>query len=381
MPTDLTKFQQQGEKAKQGNYVDTPYFKEQDGRNQIRILPGYPHTADTVPSIEFKKVFVRSRQIGFVPRAQFKLACPWEAFKNNLDKLSDDAGKKQRDDYQLRGRVAFIVIDRADEAAGPKVWETNGQNLSAISALTADPQIGDICDPNKGLDIVIDYKKGVPNKSFPEWNIRTALSKGPIVVDAKIQEEWLSKNWFQEYHVGEPSEEGWINAVLTDTVDAYKEARKKEKGNNAPSGATEATRDSLPASNAGTATTQAPASATPMQVGQAPWEEAITPCPLTTPWWLNDGGQAVQVDAAKVSALVVAGGDPQVCSVSNPTAGWKLATEYGFKRPAPKPVAPPLPSAPALPQGPPPVPNAATSVPNGNVVSQELRSVLTGIAG
>ncbi len=129
MPTDLDAMQKRGEAAKTQGYSEIPFWKEKEGINVIRILPGY--APRTLPFIEYRKVFIRDRKTGFTPRAQFGLDCPFEVHYNNLRKQKDDASKKQLDNIQLRNRVAFIVIDRNDENAGPQVWETNLQNLSA----------------------------------------------------------------------------------------------------------------------------------------------------------------------------------------------------------------------------------------------------------
>jgi hypothetical protein len=206
---------------------------------------------------------------------------------------------------------------------------------------------------------------------------RTPLS----VIEERLQ-QWLGKDWFEEYRVGKASDEGWINAVITNTIEQFKADKQRQKEKDGGSSGTTATRDQLPSN---TTQVQQPASA-----GPAPWETAaaipgatvaLHPYEPSTPFWVLDANnQPTATTAAAISQLFVQGNNVMCVPQNNPQDGWKNASDRGFTKPAPQPVAPPPPpvSAPVV-LGPPPVPGAVPSVPSGNAVSQELRATLSGL--
>lgn len=374
---DLVRQKQAEVEARTNN--DSWFSFDDDGVYQLRILP--PFGEKTQFWLEYQKAFrVGPNQKIVVPLAQYGLECPLQKRIDALNHAGDELSKKEAGKMRPKSRAAMIVIDRKNEARGPLVFETNLDVFRDILTIMADPDFGDITRPSEGIDISISYtKKG--KTGFPEYIVQPKRNSTPLSANEQQQIIWLSKDWFEEYRVGKPSEAGYIQAVLDGTDAAYVEARRgqqQQQQQTAPQ-------------------TQAPVSAptAPPSLVAPPAQPAV---PVVTHQFLA-GTKLWQALNGAVSETTVEDvckrlktekpGDVMLMR-HDQSGGWLSASALGFQVtiPAPPaaPAAPPPPTSPptappSMPAMPPP-PGGASNVPFNTPPSEEasLAAQLAGLS-
>jgi hypothetical protein len=297
-----------------------PYFKFTEGPNVVRILPGKE------PRDTFWEEYKRSHSVGpnnrsVIPLSQFGRPCPLQRYIDELLSRGDEASRKEAEKMRPKPRFGFFIIDRSAEAEGPKFMECSGQLMNQILSIVADPDYGDISAPANGTDLTISYTPGAKTKNgFPEYTVRAKRNSSPLTSDATQYADWTGKDLFEEYGIGQPSDEEYIiKCIRGEETDGQKTDE--------------------------------------WSTGQAGKK-----------FWVVSNGVTKELFGADIMALVAGGQNPQICPCDNPGLGWKLATELGFEPPqlATPPAAPqlPPPTAPSLPSAPPmPAPPVVPSPP------------------
>src|SRR4051812_26897134 len=114
--------QKQTEVENRTNFKDIEFMKfDKDGVYQLRILP--PHGDSRQMWKEFQKAFkVGPNRKQVVPLAQFAQDCPLVRRIEALSKAGDEVSKEEAKRIRPKARVAFIIVDRKNEAAGPMIW-------------------------------------------------------------------------------------------------------------------------------------------------------------------------------------------------------------------------------------------------------------------
>jgi hypothetical protein len=170
--------------------------KEKSGQRRIRILP----TSDG--SSPFKEAWYHEIQVGG----------QWQKFydpgKNDnerspLTEVYDElmaTGKKTDKDLatQYKSRKFYIVkvIDRDNEQDGPKFWrfKHNYKNEGILDKIIPIwRNKGDITDPDKGRDLIIELQK-TKNPKGKEYTTVSAImyeDPSPIHEDSKQSKEWV----------------------------------------------------------------------------------------------------------------------------------------------------------------------------------------------
>ena len=221
-----------------------PQWKEKEGQNRIRIVPG--HYA-TDPEADFWEEVQKSFNVG--PNNKVVTwpkegtdaysSFPLRALLEELKTKDDPESKKRVSLMRGKTRVVMFVIDRDEEEKGHQRWETNLGVLRDIIGITGDAEYGDITDPEKGVDLTITYtpKEKTKNK-FPAWQIIPKRTSTPLG-----HPECLEEDLFEKHYVGEPSDPGFVEACMEGTEQEWIEARKAER---AAGGASEQPADDTP---------------------------------------------------------------------------------------------------------------------------------------
>ncbi len=329
-------------------------FKEGDGVYCLRILPPFGDSRQFW--VEYQKSFsVGPNKKIVVPLAQFGLDCPLQKRIDALTKQTDEVSKKEAQKLRPKSRVAMIVIDRKNEAAGPQVWETNLDVFRDILTIMADPDFGDITNPTNGTDLNVSYKKE-GRTGFSEWTPMGKRQSSPLSANPAQLTEWTSKNWFEIGRVGQASEFGFIEACLAGTEAAYIESRKQQR----QEGGSQQQQSAPPTNNT-------VASPPPPGAPVSPPAPVVHVEPVVTHRFVA-GTQLWQSTAAGVTQTSV----EDVCKrlkTEKPEAvqlmaldqngGWMSAAAMGFQVTVPAPAAPAAPPPPSSPPAaPPPMPMA-----------------------
>jgi len=158
------------------------FYKLEVGQNVVRFVP---------PTPEMKSPFLISHQHYLrVPGADrpvvfacpMKLAgrhCPACAYAQKLQNSGNQADRKQAWEFMPRMRVFANVIDREDEASGPKVLGFGKMIYESLIKLRMDEYTGgDYTHPENGFDIVID-RTGM-GKQDTSYSVRAARNSSNL---------------------------------------------------------------------------------------------------------------------------------------------------------------------------------------------------------
>jgi hypothetical protein len=339
--------QKQAEVEARTNF-DTPWFEfEDEGIYTLRILPPFGDKKQFW--LEYQKSFkVGPNQKIVVPLSQFGQECPLQKRIDALNKAGDELSKKEASRIRPKTRVAMFVIDRKNEAKGPQIFETNLDVFRDILTIMADPEFGDITHPEKGTDISVNYTPGKKTKNgFPEWKPQPRRNSSPLSTNPQQQSQWLEKDLFDEYRVGQASEAAYIEAVLAGTEAAYIQQRKEQRQ-----------QGQTAASSAPVAAPAAPAAPPPLAAPAA--SPVVTHQFLAgTKLWQALNGQVTETTVEKVCERLKTEKPESVMLMKQDGMNqWQTAAQMGFAVSIPAPAAPAAPSPPmSPPMAPPPMPS------------------------
>lgn len=344
----------------QAKFHKTPFMQLKQGLNPVRIIP--PFGDRKLWWIEYKQAwlpFTNGKKIPVVPRAQFGLPdCPLQEKIDALHRNGDPTSKKEADSLRPKSRFHFWVLDRADEAAGPKLLSLPIKSLLDFQTIMSDPEFGDISHYATGVDIVVNYTPATKT-SFAEYRINPKRNSTPLHTDPVQMQALLSEDLFAKYRVGEATEADFLQAIVDGTVDQFI-AAKKAKGQTVPIDDEGSVPD-----------TQAPPT---LSAGNSRYKCQTTRL-LSERFWVVVDGNPVLKTAAEVCDMVAAGSDPQIIT-EDQSSGWTVASRLGFQRielaPPPPPVLPPPPPV-TPPKLPPPVDTVPFAIPGEEEAALEAQ--------
>jgi len=131
------------------------FWRPQVGKNRVRILPAAnPNDLFFVEVAQHYQIGPDKRTVT-CPRS-FELTCPLCDRAERL-RTSGDAEKVLRAGKLVPTQRALMnIIDRASPDKGVQVWAAPLSVLRDLLAYIADPEYGNIVDPNKGFDVMIE---------------------------------------------------------------------------------------------------------------------------------------------------------------------------------------------------------------------------------
>ena len=182
----------QAEKERTESASPSDFMKLVEWRNVVRILP--PKAGENSPFKLVRQHFIKqaggSTPVVFVcPKQHGGGRCPAceQAAKFRATGVKVDRDKAWELSPKLR--VFANVIDRKDEAAGPKLLGFGKTIFDELTALRQDEDAGgDYCHPTEGFDVIIE-RTGT-GKNDTEYATRLARAASPITKDAKLMDAW-----------------------------------------------------------------------------------------------------------------------------------------------------------------------------------------------
>ena len=203
----------QYEKAKQGSTSSTSKFtqeermkkyfaailsdKETQGQRRLRILP------TTDGSSPFKEVWYHEIQVDgkfqkfYDPGKNDNERSPLTEVYEELRSTGKEDDKKLASNYLARKFYIVKVIDRDNEADGVKFWrfKSNYKNEGIYDKIIPIYRNkGDIADPEKGRDLILELTKAKTPKGAVYTVIQTVMydDATPIHEDSKLAESWVN---------------------------------------------------------------------------------------------------------------------------------------------------------------------------------------------
>jgi hypothetical protein len=180
--------------------------KEKSGQRRIRILP------TTDGSSPFKEAWYHEIQVGgqwqkfYDPAKNDNERSPLNEVYEELMSTGKDSDKELAKQYKSRKFYIVKVMDRDNEQDGPKFWRfkhnyKNDGILDKIIPIWRNK--GDITDPEKGRDLIIELNKSKAPNGKEYTAVSTIMHDDPTPL-----------------HVEDAQSKAWVNDELT-WLDVY----------------------------------------------------------------------------------------------------------------------------------------------------------------
>lgn len=208
-------------------------FKPANGKSQVRIVP-YKFNKD-IPFIELYFHYNINNKTYLSPMS-FGRPDPIVEFAEKLKRTGDTDDWKAGKKMEPKLRTFVPVIVRGKESEGVKFWGFGKTVYQDILGYIADPDYGDITDPNTGRDIVLEVMSAEEsNASYPTTTIRvkpatSKLADTPEQIQQLLDGQKEITELYSELSYAELKSvlENWLNpsAAVNDEIVEELEAPK-----------------------------------------------------------------------------------------------------------------------------------------------------------
>lgn len=208
-------------------------YKPANGKSQVRIVP-YKFNKD-IPFIELYFHYNINNKTYLSPMS-FGRPDPIVEFAEKLKRTGDTDDWKAGKKMEPKLRTFVPVIVRGKESEGVKFWGFGKTVYQDILGYIADPDYGDITDPNTGRDIVLEVMSAEEsNASYPTTTIRvkpatTKLADSPEAIQQLLDGQKEITELYSELSYAELKSvlENWLNpsAAVNDEIVEELEAPK-----------------------------------------------------------------------------------------------------------------------------------------------------------
>ena len=208
-------------------------WKPAPGKHTIRLVP-YKFNKEN-PFIElFFHYNINNKS--YLSPSSFGRPDPIVEFAEKLKRTGDTDDWKAGKKMEPKLRTFVPVIVRGKESEGVKFWGFGKTVYQDILGYIADPDYGDITDPNTGRDIVLEVMSAEEsNASYPTTTIRvkpatTKLADSPETIQQLLDGQKEITELYQELSYAELKSvlENWLNpsAAFNDEIVEELEAPK-----------------------------------------------------------------------------------------------------------------------------------------------------------
>tara|TARA_B100001287_G_scaffold265236_1_gene257943 strand:+ start:738 stop:1562 length:825 start_codon:yes stop_codon:yes gene_type:complete len=195
-------------------------WKPTPGKHQVRIVP-YKFDKDN-PFIELYFHYNINNKTYLSPQS-FGRPDPIVEFADKLKRMGDKEDWKAAKQMEPKLRTFVPIIVRGQEADGVKFWGFGKTVYQEILGYIADPDYGDITDPQSGRDLTIQYISAEEaGASYPTTQLRVKPSQTPLAESADSVQKLLENqteitDLYSELSYDELKDvlEGWLNPSKT----------------------------------------------------------------------------------------------------------------------------------------------------------------------
>jgi len=206
----LKRFQSLQNNTKKSDFI----WKPEKGQSIIRIVP-YKFNKDN-PFIElFFHYNINNKS--YLSPVSFGRPDPIVEFAEKLKRTGDKDDWKAGKNMEPKLRTFAPVIVRGKEHEGVKFWGFGKTVYQDILGYIADPDYGDITDPMRGRDIVLEVSQEA-GKTYPTTTIRikpkeSKISEDVDLVKKIVQEQKDITELYEEMSYQELKSvlENWLN--------------------------------------------------------------------------------------------------------------------------------------------------------------------------
>lgn len=195
-------------------------WKPTPGKHQVRIVP-YKFNKDN-PFIELYFHYNVNNKTYLSPQS-FNRPDPIVEFADKLKRMGDKEDWRAAKQMEPKLRTFVPVIVRGEEGEGVRFWGFGKTVYQEILGYIADPDYGDITDPQTGRDLTIEYTSAEDaGTSYPTTTIRVKPNESPLVEDSTqvktlLENQTEITDLYQELSYDELKDvlEGWLNPNST----------------------------------------------------------------------------------------------------------------------------------------------------------------------
>jgi hypothetical protein len=194
-------------------------WKPTPGKSQVRIVP-YKFNKDN-PFIELYFHYNVNNKTYLSP-ASFGRPDPIVEFADKLKRMGDKEDWKAAKAMEPKLRTFVPVIVRGQENEGVKFWGFGKTVYQEILGYIADPDYGDITDPNSGRDLTVEYISAEDaGTSYPTTTLRVKPNQTPLAEGGDIakflENQTEITELYSELSYAELKNvlEGWLNPSAT----------------------------------------------------------------------------------------------------------------------------------------------------------------------
>jgi hypothetical protein len=156
-------------------------WKPTPGKHQVRIVP-YKFSPEN-PFIELFFHYNINNKTYLSP-SSFGRPDPICEFADKLKRMGDKEDWKAAKKMEPKLRTFVPVLVRGEEGDGIKFWGFGKTVYQEILGYIADPDYGDITDPNSGRDLTIEYISAEDaGTSYPTTTLRVKPNVTPLAGD------------------------------------------------------------------------------------------------------------------------------------------------------------------------------------------------------
>ena len=191
-------------------------WKPTPGKHQNRLVP-YKFNKEN-PFIELLFHYGINNKTYLSPQS-FGRPDPIVEFAEKLKRMGDKEDWKAAKKMEPKLRTFVPVLVRGEEGEGVRFWGFGKTVYQEILGYIADPDYGDITDPNEGRDIVVEIVSAEDSgTSYPVTTIRVKPKESALTDTKELTDKFLNeqKNITELYSELSYAElksvlEGWLN--------------------------------------------------------------------------------------------------------------------------------------------------------------------------
>jgi hypothetical protein len=191
-------------------------WKPAPGKHTIRLVP-YKFNKEN-PFIElFFHYNINNKS--YLSPSSFGRPDPIVEFADKLKRMGDKEDWKAAKKMEPKLRTFVPVLVRGEEGEGVRFWGFGKTVYQEILGYIADPDYGDITDPNEGRDITVEVVSAEDSgTSYPVTTIRVKPKETPLAATKEETDKFINgqteiTDLYQELTYSELKNvlEGWLN--------------------------------------------------------------------------------------------------------------------------------------------------------------------------
>jgi len=182
MPVDIAKARKKFEEVKKRTTANENFMNLEDGQNVVRLL-SFKDFRDWFIEVGYHYITIgKERKAVVCLQLTDGESCYFCDLRSELSKSKDTGDKALGKKLKPNMRIFCNVLNRLDGNA-LKILPTGNMVFKQILSYLGDTEWGDLTDPEKGRDIVIEKTRTGSDVMDIEYSVRPKPNSSPVGVD------------------------------------------------------------------------------------------------------------------------------------------------------------------------------------------------------